>query len=58
MSESSRKSAESDRKGCRIITYHYESCPAVDGVAYRPGVYKILMVRMAGGSDELANVRV
>ena len=37
----------------------YESCPEVDGVTYRPGVYKIPMVRMfLMGTDELVNVRV
>ena len=30
----------------------------MDGDAYTPGVYKILMVRMAEMPDELANVRV
>lgn len=29
-----------------------ESCPEVDGVIYRPGVYKIPKVRMTGRSDE------
>ena len=35
-----------------------ESRPAVDDAAYRPGVYKIPMVRMSDRTDELANVRV
>ncbi|PGZ34540.1 hypothetical protein COE50_05985 [Bacillus anthracis] len=35
------KSAESYRKLIR-----HESCPEVDGVIYKPGVYKTLMVRM------------
>ena len=34
-----------------------QSCPEVDGVAYMPGVYKRLMVRMSERTDELANVR-
>lgn len=38
------KSAESDRK-----EYH-ESCPEVGGVTYRPGVYKMPMVRMTSGN--------
>ena len=35
-----------------------ESRPEVGGAAYRPGVYKIPMVRMSDRTDELANVRV
>lgn len=35
-----------------------ESHPEVGGAAYRPGVYKIPMVRMSDRTDELANVRV
>jgi hypothetical protein len=30
----------------------------MNGVTYRSGVYKILMVRMSEGTDEPANVRV
>ncbi len=35
-----------------------ESSPEVEYAAYRPGVYKIPMVRMSDRTDELANVRV
>ena len=34
----------------------HESCPEVDGVIYRPGVYKIPMVRMF--RKELTNLRM
>lgn len=34
-----------------------ESRPEVDGAAYMPGVYKILMVRMSGKTDELAKIK-
>ncbi len=30
----------------------HESCPEVDGVTYRPGVYKAPMVRMSERTDE------
>lgn len=39
---SSVKSAETYRN----IQKYIESCPEVDGVGHRPGVYKIPMVRM------------
>ena len=52
---SSVKSAESSRKA---ICYCHESCPEVDGITYRPGVYKMPMVRMSEKTDELANVQV
>ena len=48
------KSAERYRNLCK----QDESCPEVDDVSYRSGVYKMYMVRMAGMPDELANVRV
>ncbi len=51
------KSAESNRKS--VCEDRPESCPEVDGTAYRPGVYKIPMVRMfRKRTDESANVRV
>ena len=40
------KSAESNRRMAVEDNMH-ESCPEVDGVTYRPGVYKIPMVRMS-----------
>ena len=36
----------------------HESCPEMDGVTHRSGVYKIPMVRMSEGTDEPANVRL
>ena len=41
-----------------VRQFCHESCPEVDGVTYRSGVYKIPMVRMSDRTDELANVRV
>ena len=40
------KSAESDRKELLDRNQPHENCPEVDGVTYRPGFYKIPMVRM------------
>ena len=40
------KSAESNRRMAVKDNMH-ESCPEVDGVTYRSGVYKIPMVRMS-----------
>ena len=54
MSESSVKSAESYRNDENIN----ESGSAVNCVTYRPGVYKLYMVRMTEMSDEPLNVRV
>lgn len=30
-----------------------ETCPAMDGATYRPGVYKMPMVRMSEWTDEM-----
>ncbi len=46
------KSAESDRKELLDRNQPLESCPEVDGVTYRPGFYKIPMVRMYASTDE------
>lgn len=51
------KSAKSNRLAA-VESGANESCPAVDGVTHRPGVYKIPMVRMNESSDEYPNVRV
>ena len=49
------KSAESSRKTDFLL--RYESCPAVDGAAYMPGVGYIWSECMMN-TDELLNVRV
>lgn len=51
------KSAESDRNVIQRNATQRKR-PAVDGVTYRPGVYKLLMVRMSERTDESVKVRV
>ncbi|MEM5598076.1 hypothetical protein AAHB53_20155 [Niallia circulans] len=50
------KSAERYRKLIRAFLVNHESCLAVDGVSYMPGVHKVSMVRM--NRDILTNLRM